>query len=262
MQGYPSRAACHPMPVRFRTTSLHGAPVHLEVAVLLALALVCLSASAAGANLLVNPGFESSSPEGGWPDDCGYWGGDLCYFVGAEQGIVPPEGTRMLSFIAAAASGPSSYEACQVHQLVDLAPFMPVVRSGVAVATATALCNRVSGDSETDTQFYMILRACTGAVPDFHPNTYIASAIGGVYSDADPGTWELVTVELIIPAEADYLSIGINAHEDVHNDLNHPEFDGHYCDVTSLVIDEWATVPEGAPIPSTWTRIKALLGQR
>lgn len=216
----------------------------------------------ASANLLINGGFETSSPSGGWPSNYGYWGGDLCDFVTAEQGITPSEGARMLSFVATS-NVPCHLVSCQVYQLVDLSPYTSPVREGVAVATATALFNRVVGDAETDTQFYLNLRACTGSVSNFYPTTYIASATGGIYCGADPGTWESVTAELALPAEADYLCVGVNAREDIHNDSSAPEFDGHYCDavILTIEIEQWADVPDGTTVHSTWAQIKALMAE-
>jgi hypothetical protein len=234
--------------------------VRLAIGVLFCAAILGSALPVSG-NLVVNPSFEFSAPVPDvWPYDYGYWGGDLCAFVPTDQGIVPPDGSQMLQFIYTAnAPGPTTTS--QLYQLVDLAPVMSLVRDSVAVATMTALYNRVAGDAETDTQFVSGLRACTGDVSDFYPSNYIDSAAKSVLTDADPSTWQLVTVEFAIPAETDYLCVGVNANENIRNNSSGTEFDGHYCDQVALVIEEWASVSDD-PVPSTWSRIKAIVGGR
>jgi hypothetical protein len=221
-----------------------------------------LQPAAAEGNVLVNPGFESTTPVPEMPTGYGYWAGDLCEFVPVQQGIEPYEGNRMLHLIATAAYDPGPNTHCQVYQLVDLAQYSEAVLNGCAVAFAGATFNRIAGDSETDTHFYCDIRAMSGAPSSFASqiNNYVGYAYGGVYSDGDSGTWESVDAELVIPPEADYLGIGVCASENIRNNSTLPEFDGHYGDAAWLVIEVWGSVPEGATVPSTWTRIKALFG--
>ena len=65
-----------------------------------------------------------------------------------------------------------------------------------------------------------------------------------LFSDADVGTWEPVSLEASLPAATDYVAIKISATENVFNDTSGlVEFDGHYADAVSLTI-----VPEPATL--------------
>ena len=67
-----------------------------------------------------------------------------------------------------------------------------------------------------------------------------------LYSDGDTGTWEEAVVEMLLPADTDFLAVELAANENVHNDLVPPEFDGHYADVAVVTISSLPTtvIPE------------------
>ena len=203
------------------------------ISIVLAAAFFLVAHPSAEANLLVNAGFETVVPIPlGMPDGFGYWGYDPGQIVGPSNGITPFEGNGMLEFVA------TNHEAgglsCGIWQLVDLSNYGDLIQSGRAVASVSALFNRVSGDSQTDTQFALYLRI-EGS------STISPDLIAGqeLMSDGDPNTWEGASVGLSLPTDigAGYLAVLLLARENVFDDhVFGQEFDGHYADAVNLTI--------------------------
>lgn len=210
--------------------------------------LLGMSSSASAGNVLVNGGFETDvSIPTSMPTGYGYWSHDVASIVGASNGIVPYEGSRMVQFINTSPSGPSpTGVGCELHQLVDLSSFSVLVSSGTAVANATALVNRVAGDTQTDTLFVLDIRAYAG-LPSSFPSQFNVSEVAmvrdDVLTDDDAATWESLSASLLIPDNCHFLAIRFMAEEDVFNDPTGTEFDGHYGDLVTMGI-----VPEPATL--------------
>jgi hypothetical protein len=198
--------------------------------------------------LVTNPGFEGPlNYVVDWPNEHDRWGGDMAEAVSEpHNGIVAYEGQRMLRFEASNTTGWGTTQGCQVLQVLDVSEQLDLIQSGDALAVATAHFNRVSGDGETDTEFAVRLFAYSGTVNQ-HSNLKEAGAHllrrdTVLYSDSYPDTWEVATVKMWLPAETDFLVVELAANENVYNDYDPPEFDGHYADAVIV-----AVVPE----PST-----------
>jgi hypothetical protein len=177
---------------------------------------------------LVNPGFELPDQigAGGLPRVFSDWDGNTAVVVGAEQGIAPFDGNGMLRFMYAHEGKPTS-----VGIGVGVRQFLPA--SEGQRATASARFNRVAGDSETDTEFHLELEAY-GGTPD-SPNL-LQSSIAPLLSDGDVATWELVETSLVMPPGTSFLGVHLLALENVKNDSDGEEFDGHYVDAVSLTV--------------------------
>ena len=65
---------------------------------LIAVTILAVASLCNGANLVVNPGFETSATtSGGWPSTYGDWNGDhSSIVVGPSSGINPPEGSQII----------------------------------------------------------------------------------------------------------------------------------------------------------------------
>jgi hypothetical protein len=178
------------------------------------------------------------------PSAEGVWSHDVAEITMAQDGIDPRDGSRMLHFIYTSPYGPLwSYE-CEVWQLYDTAGFADLILSGGATAVGSAWFNRVAGDSQTDTQFAIEIRAYAGELSTFPSQltfTDLDLLEQTLVSDADPATWESAEVHFPIPSETDFLALRVIAREDVYNDETGTELDGHYADDVSLTI-----VPEPA----------------
>ncbi len=202
-------------------------------------------------NLLVNGDFEISfsTPFAGvvTPTTYGDWKGDLVTVVGPENGITPFQGDQMLRFDGTLQSGASNTISSQLYQKV---PVEGLAEGATAIAELWV--NRVAGDANSDTGFRVRLRAHEGDpagwsgtfVGDYNavPPDIGQSAV--FETDSDPTTWERIELRLELPQALvgppflgdSFVSLEIQANENVSNDPSLPEFDGHYADAASLRI--------------------------
>ena len=198
------------------------------------------TASSLSQNLLTNPGMETAVViPTDLPSAGGLWSHDVASIVTAQNGITPHSGSRMLHFIYTAPYGPADSWACEVYQLVDMTAFADLIRAGQATAVGSGWFNRVAGDSQTDKQFAIEIRAYSGAMSAF-PDLLTFGEIGmkeqQLSSDANPSTWERIEVSFPIPQDTTFLALRVYAGEDVYNDLSGIELDGHYGDDFSFTI--------------------------
>lgn len=216
-------------------------------AIAMVMGVVSTSAVAGDNEYLVNEGFELIEDTVGFlPDDYGNWQGDLSEIVSStEYGIVPFEGVEMLEFKATRMTGPGfGSVGGEVWQLIDISSFENQVRSGWAVLNASAYFNRVDrygeggGDQMTDTRFSITLAAYSGSTADFSDmwlsGSHLAMARTDLFSDDDAESWEQAMVQLFLPKNTDFIAIRLAAIENVMDDGDYPEFDGHYADGTAL----------------------------
>ena len=215
----------------------------MKLKLFVVLAFFCVAASANGAiNLLVDPGFEAaSSIPAGRPNGVEYWKGDVSSVVTTVDGITPYEGNQMVNFIYCdVVPNASSYIGGNVWQLVDLTSLSDMIDTGNAVATLSAYFNRISGDSQTDTQFDTEIRAYAGDPSTFlqqsGQNAELAEIVTQLFTDGDVVTWEYLEANLTLPVGTDFLAIAVTAMEDVVNDTSGTELDGHYVDAVSLTV--------------------------
>ncbi len=202
-------------------------------------------------NLVVNGGFDTTEIiSGGWPSTYGDWSGNPSYILPRYGDVWPFEGSQMLYFVGTSHFGSGGATESQVYQIVDVSAFRDLIAEGRATASASAYFNRVPGDAETDTEFYLDIRAFEGD-PCLFPTLqdmggmHLAAASASVFTDGDPATWEQCEVQLVLPTNTDYVVVGVHAMENIYNDHNWPEFDGHCADGASLTITVEPNVPEG-----------------
>ena len=197
----------------------------------------------ASATTLVNASFETLElvcctgvAVGGnnFPDALGDWEGDPATIVTGVQadGVAPLDGIRMLRFDSTFPTGAVG-AGSDVTQLVSVAG----VNDGLTTITLSSHFNRVVGDTQTDTEFRITVRSLAGSPADFSTTfgSAFAEATATLISDADLNTWEPLTLDYLVPTQADYLSVIISAIENVSNDaVAGAEFDGHYADALSI----------------------------
>ena len=208
------------------------------------------AASPAMGDLVLDVGsFDGSAAPGhGWPGVVNTWGGDAATIVQAERGITPYAGSGMLRFDSAGGGTASSLSSGDLYQTIDVTPYATAVAAGQVRVTASAWFNRVAGDSQTDTQFGIGLRAFAGS-PSRFPSVVTTGVLdmdrSFIQTDRDAATWQQATVELVLPTNTSYFSVWIAPQENVFNDTQGDEFDGHYADAVSL---RFAAIPT----PGTW----------
>jgi hypothetical protein len=202
-----------------------------------------VASACSAVNLATNPGFETTeTTQGGWPSTYGDWKGDHSAIVSTTSGINPFEGSQMLQFMGTSSTDHGSSTTCQIYQIVDVGSFADLIASGQGLASASAYFNRVAGDSQTDTLFGIAILACTGEPSTFASQKTTAPVAGlNFVTDDNPNTWELASVQMLLPTNTDFIAVGIYMNEDIYNDTFEPEFDGHFADIVSVTI-----VPEPA----------------
>ncbi len=202
-----------------------------RVGLVVALFVGMFGVSRARANLIVNPGFETpvAIRDGLGAATSGEWRGDPAEMVTAQDGIVPPEGERMVQLIASYPGSAIGYDAA-IWQLIDLTPYRDQIAGGYGMVSATAQFNRVAGDNETDTSLGFFYRT-----NDHQPTSFGGGHVMDTFeSDGDVDTWETYTSNFRLPQNTEFLFAGVLAVENVHDDWTSPEFDGHYVDDVSL----------------------------
>jgi hypothetical protein len=186
---------------------------------------------AAAENLVINGGFETVyDTNGPRPTGYGYWQGNISEIVPASQGITPFQGSQMLNFIYTTQAGPAWTKDSEVWQIIDINSFGAQISAGQALASASFRFNRVDGDAETDTEFTVGLYAYAGdpcSFPSKYENSELAAGMTSAFSDGDPNTWELATVDLILPTNTDFLVVEIAARENIFNDAGDPDRTGN-----------------------------------
>lgn len=197
------------------------------------------SANSASADLLANGMFEVDEVTSGYvPNDFGDWGGDESEI--SSGATIPYEGTQVLVLLATGLNGPGATVGSEVWQLIDLSGYKQLIMQGNARAVGESFFNRVAGDSNSDTQFGLTMAAYSGLPGDFltkwNSGNNLAISSTQLFSDANEQSWESLNLILDLPMNTDYIAFRISATENVYNDLDFPEFDGHFVDATSLTI--------------------------
>ena len=180
----------------------------------------------------------------GVPAKPGYWSGDLCDIVPAEQGITPYQGKGMLRFLGTSAPKDRPRYvtgASQQWQIVDLRDLHTEVRAGYASVEASIYFNRIALiQRDKDVQQGIAIHAFKGKPEETrklwpHRSSHrIRCLESEVRTDNDPETWERVELHFHIPPETDFLVVEIRTALEVSE--NHPidQFEGHYADHLTL----------------------------
>jgi ferric-dicitrate binding protein FerR (iron transport regulator) len=189
------------------------------------------------------PGTEIAAE--GIPTEEGRWSGDPAAIVSAEQGITPRSGIGMLKFLSTnlpVMGWDLSTGAAQQWQLVDLRTQQADIDAGRVTAEASVFLNRVTGDAFTDIRLAVALHAFKGDPAQARDAWErrgifrLGRAEAEIPTDSLPATWERADIRLPIPRYTQFLILEIRAVENVFNDIELPEFDGHYADDVSLIL--------------------------
>ena len=188
-------------------------------------------------NLLVNGSFESAVAQGALPSASGFWRGDLVESINPLPTLGAKDGSRVLQFLATAATASTNTSASEQWQIVDLQAFAPDIRAGKLRADGSVWVTRVPGAA--DDLFAIQLIALAGDPADLPSKwgnrDWLQSVLGEKLSDASLASWEEITASLILPPTTRYLVVHIYAFENHVNDgVGTPEFEGHFADNASL----------------------------
>lgn len=184
----------------------------------------------AGANLLVDAGFEANPLANfvdvlnDFPTYQGQWGAESASITGVDGGVSPSEGARMLRMTD------DGLVATQAFQTTDVTSYAALIDSGAATVNLSGLMNVDTG-----------VPAATGGVTVlfFSASNFGSQvgvpATGNITLDTNPNTWEAASLTAPIPVGTRWLMTQL-AYSNV-------TLEGHpgYFDATELTI-----VPEPA----------------
>lgn len=243
----PGRPAVRPPASRWITLSAAAAGVIVGLASASLLFGYARIATESRQVPIADPGFEANiAPlSAGIPSGYGTWSGDYAQIVGAEQGITPHDGARMLRFLRSDSQdlAPARANHGNLYQFIDLRALRATIADGTTTADWSAWFNRIPQDSAQPTQFEASMWAFSG-----DPSVVRASWVGNLHqelaystwritSDDDPKTWQKVSGSLIVPPDTDFLVIELKAMPGDRSPKDQPfHFSGHYADDVQLTL--------------------------
>lgn len=223
---------------------------HLSFATLVSVVAALAAPAHAQSNLLVDPGFESNPLESAhnvlnyFEQYQGFWGPERGTIVGQIGPVIPRDGAKMLQMTDA--GGVTT----QVFQVTDVSAYAALIDSGQATVTLSSYCNADPG----------IPAAAGAAAVSFYalPDWYSGSTL--IYNshvfDADPATWEQVTVTGSVPVGTRWMINQVYFSNNLLRGLP------AYVDSTEMTITSGsggfdlqvdASCPGGGPIQISWT---------
>jgi uncharacterized protein (TIGR03382 family) len=184
---------------------------------LAAIGAAALSLSVVGSAraVLTNPGFETptttsaSNVLNNFPGFAGIWGPEMGSITTATMGVTPFQGSRMLKMTD------DGLTYTQTFQAIDVTSFSGLINAGQAQMTASAWLNTNGGY----TGAFGLVNVMYFSGPTWGSMTG-NSGNGTLTLDANPQTWEAVSVTSMIPVGTQWLvyqvafqnaSIGTNA---------------------------------------------------
>ena len=196
-------------------------------------------------DLLVNGGFESQEALGGGASTgFGDWKEDQAGTVGAENGITPYEGSRMLKFLGTSLTGGSTDIASEVGQFVPMSAFAAEIAAGSGVRVVVT--GRFNCIAATDSFFRIELVGFNGTPANLGTvTTWRAQAFE---TDSNTATWETLSNFIDLPPGTTMVLARVTAVENITNDPTSPEFGGNYADGIQLTVQTDFTAPTFSPV--------------
>lgn len=204
--------------------------------------------------LLVH-GFEDGAvpaPQG-VPLEPGHWSGDFTDVTGAQHGVTPASGNKMLQFLRADFAGkttPDSYIS-DLYHLIDVRAYQPQFADGGAVVQLSADFNAATfpaNEAYDCSATLYALDAETALSPAMNvgntPNEASLAMANNSHLKLDrlPETWQRLSAELRLPPNTEFILIRLGmAHSRIAQ--RRVTFDGHFVD------DIRVTLARRAPLP-------------
>jgi len=171
------------------------------------------------------------------PKIVGGWSGDLVSIAGRYEDVVPRRGNGMLQFQGTSAQADMrSTTVSQLWRIVDLYEVAKKMGRRPERVTLSAWVNSVTGNAQTDRAFRFGLSCHEEITEALDEDSAVTTKVKtSLFSDSDPGTWERADLQLQLPSKLRYLVIMVGASEDVFDDTEGPEFEGHFLDDLDLI---------------------------
>ncbi len=188
------------------------------------------------------------------PLTAGVWRSDEAEIVAATDGVQPEAGQRMLRFLRADHDGrtkPTGGHIATAYRLIDLRPFREEIAAGAGVVEVAASFNAaVFPTGERYGCAISVFALDEDALPD-RPgrlgstltNEALAMARSSRTSlDRDPATWQRVTTELRLPADAEYLAVRLHINQSFETE-DRPVFTGSFVDNVRISLTRRSPLP-------------------
>lgn len=184
------------------------------------------------------------------PAHAGIWGGDRVRVCGAEQGVAPVEGRRMLAF-EKALPGPGDQDvtradSCDLFQIVDLAGYRQRIAQGGCTLVASAQVIDAGPVRPVGTDFVVRVHVFGGELESVlakWPHTRLEAIATGterVTAFGGQSEWRQLTAQVSLPKDAMFAILQIDATTLDRSPGRPPAvFDRHYCDDVRITL----TVP-------------------
>ena len=184
------------------------------------------------------------------PAHAGVWGGDRVRVCGAEQGVAPVEGRRMLAFEKALPGPGDEYvtraDSCDLFQIVDLVGQQPQISRGGCTLVASAHVIDAGPVRPVGTDFVVRVHVFGGELESVlakWPHTRLEAIATGterVTSFGGQAEWRELTARASLPKDATFAILQIDATTLDRTPGRQPAtFDRHYCDDVRITL----TVP-------------------
>jgi hypothetical protein len=198
---------------------------------------------------LADADFESNSPIPalGIPAVAGVWSGDFSRIVGAEKGITPRHGLRMLQILRSDNESSPKHEYSyvgEVAQVIDLRPLRATLSGAEHWVDVSAYFNSIGMGRDGKCEFAVKAAAFQGDTADA-PRLWDDHEASGsrsnrsVEADFDPRTWQRVATPLVLPANADFLVVECAVvFKGTQKEQRATEFPGHYIDQVEVRLND------------------------
>lgn len=169
------------------------------------------------------------------------WRGDAAEIVETQGGVKPATGRRMMRFLRADYEGrpkPAGGHIAVVYRLVDLRPLRAEIADGGGVVEVSASFNATEFPDDERYGCAISLYALEAdSVPDRAGrlgSTLTNEALAMARSsrtklDRDPASWQRLTTELRLPANAEFLVVRLHINQAFESGESAP-FSGSYAD--------------------------------
>lgn len=181
-------------------------------------------------------------PPGPVPGYLGAWQADMVRPTGAERGVVPFAGRRMLAFeqaLGAARFDSGTPRACDLYQFVDLGPLHEEIAAGAASLTVSARFLDASRSQDGSTLFELrihIFSQPPEEVADFSSSrsALASNVLRTSGHDSDHG-WRKLVASTTVPSDAVFAVVQVSAVRPPEVVRSEPAvFGSHYCDDIEL----------------------------
>ena len=178
----------------------------------------------------------------GMPQELNLWGGDFSEIVGAQQGVKPKDGSKMLRLLRSDFEGKTSSKPTRqadLTRVVDVRPFLREADGGEVVVTLSALFNAAPFPDAEHYEGVVTLWALGPRFPTEENlmDDALAHSVGLCRPlDRDVNTWQNATTRLLLPPGTEMVLLKVSfspmaaSGDSLSPAPDHVTFAGHFVD--------------------------------